>query len=170
MSKVKLTLDIPGINPEPWTAPTIVRGKGGKAVAVKGGRNDAFQRALREQLDDIHVSPIPADIELTVSFFFWRSTEGGNQADATNLLKAAEDALQGRLYDNDRANRHVSACIVEQGPDVEPRILVHVESFTMPELPDPPVKLPTLNATSSASDAREEDRAWRAENDPAEDF
>lgn len=169
---IKISIDFPGINPEPWTAPSIVRGKGGKPVAVKGGKHEAFQKALAETFREQQVKPIPAELELTVTFYFWRSSEGGNRADATNLLKAAEDALQGYLYDNDRNNRHVSACIVDQGPDVEPRILLHIEDFRMPELPAAghPLRLPTVNASSPASAARTEDAAWREANDPAEGF
>lgn len=170
---IKATIDFPGINPEPWTAPSAVRGKGGKIVAIKGGKNEAFQKALAESFQELRVQPIPAGQEVSVAFYFWRSSEEGNRADATNLLKAAEDALQGHLYANDRNNRQVSACIVAQGPDVEPRILIHIETFRTPELPaaeSPPVKLPTVDASSPATEARAADAAWREANDPAEDF
>ena len=167
-----IIVDIPGVNPEPWTAPSVVRGKGGRIVAIKGGKNDAYQRALAEVASDIEAPPPlpPANVPFHVTFYFWRSTEDGNQADATNLLKATEDALQGVFYANDVQNHHVEAVVVEQSPDVEPRILIHIESFKMPELPDQPAKLPTVNASSTATDARDEDAAWRAANDPAPDF
>ena len=56
----------------------------------------------------------------------------GNYADSTNLQKSTEDALQGLLYGNDRETRYVSSEIVDQGPDVHPCIVVHLEPWAGP--------------------------------------
>jgi hypothetical protein len=77
---------------------------------------------------------------LEVKFWFWRRrdeyktpqarTHRKHEADATNLQKATEDALQGILYKNDKDNRHVESFVVEQGPNVEPMIAIAIRQIS----------------------------------------
>lgn len=50
-----------------------------------------------------------------------------NQADATNMQKGLEDALQGILFDNDKSVSDIRSVIVSQGPYVEPCIIIKAE-------------------------------------------
>jgi hypothetical protein len=68
-----------------------------------------------------------------LELYFWRQVNTydddgrrrvGGYADATNLQKATEDALEGRLYANDRQVVQVRSTVVGQGAAVEPRILI----------------------------------------------
>lgn len=146
MSKSSQWFHIP-INPDPWAiGPLSVGKRNGKYFPIVG-RNaqlDAFKHAVAEELESQGVTPVDYD-EYALRFFFWRrldSHEKGRKhhADATNLQKATEDALQGVLIGNDRNVRLVHSEIVAQGPDVNPGILIHIEDYrTTPYLsPDIP--------------------------------
>jgi hypothetical protein len=95
-----------------------------------------YQEALREYMMETYpdleiIEPGPHGLK--VAFFFWRSLNYGGQrrnpADATNLTKATEDALQGLVYLNDRANRSVCGNVVAQARDIEPLIIVSIERY-----------------------------------------
>jgi Holliday junction resolvase RusA-like endonuclease len=125
------------INPEPWTVgPLNVGRKNGGLYPYMGAAQQlvAYQEAIREEFGEGH-QKISGDI--IVRFYFWRqqatySTEAGrkhrkHRVDATNMQKALEDALQGILYDNDRDVQVIGSVIVEQGPDVKPKIVISIE-------------------------------------------
>lgn len=113
-----------GINPEPWTAPFIPK-RGG---VIKDRKLQAYQNAIKEAFDDWDRGIY--DVPLDIQFYFWRNKSGrAKDADATNLQKSLEDALQGHLFVNDRNNQRISSEIMAQGPDVEPLILVFVAEF-----------------------------------------
>lgn len=132
------------VNPEPWAVGplSVGRSKGGK-VFPKIGRNEQmfhFQEAIKEELGDPGVF-FEGKVELRV--YFWRRrdeyktpqsrTHRKHEADATNMLKATEDALQGVLFKNDKDNNDVRAVIVEQGADVTPRIVIAIrQGMQMP--------------------------------------
>ena len=73
-----------------------------------------------------------------LSFWFWREnvsyTDAGgkkrsrNSPDLSNMVKATEDAIQGILIDNDRDVVHIRSFLVERGKDVEPKVVIEVES------------------------------------------
>lgn len=119
---------VTGINPEPWTAGTAYRRPKGAGIA-KDGKLRAYQEALAEEFPLQNAHACKHNGELAVTFYFWRSSAHGNQADATNLQKATEDALQDILYGNDRTNRDVRSIIVDQGPNVSPHILIEIQKF-----------------------------------------
>lgn len=127
------------VNPEPWAiGPVGYRRLNGKMSAYVGRNQqlDAYKEAVREAIAD--QAPRKVDGPVDITFFFWRNraeyttpqarTHRKHEADATNMQKATEDALQGVLYDNDKDNIHVESWIVEQGPDVEPRVVVRCTS------------------------------------------
>lgn len=122
---------IEGINPEPWTAPEIGRGRVFKKETLR-----TYQNAVKECIESEFEGCVPAfdkGVRLAEKFYFWRQLDmaeiGGRnrrrkEADATNMQKALEDALQGVVFPNDRAVIDVQSRIVEVGVDVEPRILI----------------------------------------------
>lgn len=142
---------IRGINPEPWTSPTASAGRAGGRVITRVHKNPrlrTYQEALIEELEELDLEPLDEPCEIT--FYFWRCLEqyedaGGrartrNRADATNLQKATEDALQADkkkswrgIITNDRLVRRVESVVVEQEKGVDPMIVVViVTGFTTP--------------------------------------
>lgn len=139
------------INPEPWAIGDVgVRRNGGK---LKGfvGRNQQlwnYQQAVKEAVGTGH-ELIRGKVKLTC--IFWRRrdeyrnhqarTHRTGEADATNMLKATEDALQGVLYVNDKDNNEVHSYIIDQDTDTRPRIIICVAPNSDPpdiinQLPD----------------------------------
>lgn len=129
------------LNAEPWTVGQLGLGRRkGKVypTITKDSNLRVFQAAVKEEMAHRYPdAPIrTGDIDLT--FYLWRNLaeyQGAKkkvhrqQADATNLQKALEDALQGVLYDNDRDNRCVCTETIQQGPDVEPFCLIMIEDY-----------------------------------------
>ena len=118
------------INPEPWAVGSISTGARGARMSPNPNLV-AFQNAVRESM---------AGTEMLDSkyrrfeFYFFRQTavyldsrdrkRSRNQADATNMQKGLEDALQGILFENDRDVVDIRSVIAMQGPEVEPMILI----------------------------------------------
>jgi Holliday junction resolvase RusA-like endonuclease len=126
-----------GLNPEPWAVGDIGIGrKGGKHFARMSPNANlaSFQEAVREALEGCNQLPLG---EYKLTFYLWRQQVQylnskdkrvtRNQADATNMQKALEDALQGVLFDNDRNVRDIRTVIVEQGKNVKPAIVIHAQ-------------------------------------------
>lgn len=138
------------VNPEPWAVGPLALGRRNGKMFPKMERNasvHAFKEAVREELDLSQFSKMPPEFRYELKFFFWRRLdsyigESGRKAnahvaDATNMQKALEDALQGVLIDNDRDVQIISSTIVEQGPGVKPGIGIYAKSVTeSPEIPD----------------------------------
>lgn len=134
------------VNPEPWTVGTV--GTGRRDGRITGfissdAQMVAFKEAVAESL--VQGSYRMREGDLSVTFYFYRrqsdyKTAGGPRhrkhiADATNMQKAAEDALQGILFENDRNNLHVESYVMEQGPEAKGLFVVSVGSFVRPALP-----------------------------------
>jgi len=143
---------VPGVNPEPWTAGTHgkVRRKGGGEVStvMKDAKLTAYQAALRDEFARLHgyTHKRAANEPVWMRFLFWRSTMGGQPADATNLQKATEDALQGLVYANDRAVHRIESSIQEQAPDTEGAVLIWIADEYEPvsSFPEIPTRTTTL--------------------------
>ena len=131
---------VEGVNPEPWTAPegTVGR-KGGKSFVQfhKPQQARQYQESLKSefQIQNPQAVKVAGDIEIV--FYFWRQlptfeihegkkTRQSAYADATNLQKSTEDALQGILYNNDRDIISVRSVIVEQEKETEAAILIAI--------------------------------------------
>lgn len=127
------------VNPEPWSVGTISTGRKNGGTFGRMSPSAllvAYQEAVREHLDGVPELPF-GDYDLR--FFFWREleeyrTESGRRqsrhvADATNMQKALEDALQGYLIDNDRNVQHIESTIVDQGKDVKPCIVIEARPW-----------------------------------------
>ena len=135
------------VNPEPWAVGTLSIGKRGGKMFPRMARNEsvhAFKEAVREELTGT-VTMLPAG-RYHLDFYFWRRldtyvAESGRKAnahvaDATNMQKALEDALQGILIDNDRDGAVIRSTIVEQGPAVIPGIGIFAKSAGPLSIPD----------------------------------
>lgn len=146
-----LTWYVLDLNPEPWAIGPVGYARREGKMSAYVGRNaqlDAYKEAVREALGDGHV-PLEGKVRLVCLFWRERSEyttpqarrHRKHEADATNLLKATEDACQGVLFVNDRDNNDVRGVIVEQGPDVKARVVIGVG--VSPEIPDIVEQIPT---------------------------
>lgn len=136
------------VNAEPWRiGPLSTIRNGGKLIPFVGkdSQLEAYKEAVREAADGwLTVNGLTRKAILDhkcnkVTFYIWRqlgqylTNSGRNHtkhiADATNMQKATEDALQGILFANDRQNRDVRTVIMEQSADLPglPWVLVHLE-------------------------------------------
>jgi Holliday junction resolvase RusA-like endonuclease len=134
---------IEGINPLPWRASEASTGrKNGKFKTTfhKSEELKAYQAAIKEDITNNYPDfvPIEAGEPIGLEFWLWRQRPQEeqdarkvrrSQADATNMQKALEDALQGLLFVNDRDVQQIQTVIVSQGFTVEPCIFIHLHGF-----------------------------------------
>lgn len=129
------------VNPVPWQIGPVgaARSKVGNRIKGYIGQDQelkVYQEALREEL--AKQGPVMLDGDVIITCFFWRSRVAGldtatgkrqkkSQADCTNMVKSTEDACQGVLFQNDRGNVASHGYIVEQGAEVEGRVIICVE-------------------------------------------
>lgn len=132
------------VNPEPWAIGDLAVGRKSGRVYPYVGRNQQlhnYKEAIREELGSPGIFLV-GPIEL--QFFFWRRRDQyqtpqarghrKHEADLTNLQKATEDALQGVLFKNDKDVNDVHSVMVEQGPEVLPKVVIGVRpGTTFPE-------------------------------------
>lgn len=128
---------VTGLNPVPWKATRYgAAAKVGK-VGLAGDENlMVYKRALKEEivLQNAHLVQVPKGVPVRVVIFIHRRLEvwdGGHNmwADATNLQKSTEDALNKILWTDDKNNRSVRTEVVEQDADVEPHILIVISPW-----------------------------------------
>jgi Holliday junction resolvase RusA-like endonuclease len=125
-----------GINPEPWAiGPLSVIQRGAKRWPVVGPnlQLQTYQSAVRQAIQNQGVPKI-VDVECQLTFYFWRRLDryvapnerrhARHVADATNMQKGLEDALQGVLLTNDRLVSVISSRIVEQTTETSPGIII----------------------------------------------
>jgi len=119
-----------GVNPEPWTVglATPVR-RAGKVSSFMSPDPQLvnYKKALQQEFDLNYSSVLMALGPVQLDLYFYRrldryDTEAGRKSqrhvsDATNLQKAFEDAMQGKLYENDRQVVDVHSRIMEQTPE-----------------------------------------------------
>lgn len=123
------------VNPDPWAIGPLGVGRkqGGKLYPYVGANAQlvAYQEAVKELLANVEKLPTG---EYKLTFYFWRRLDAHasgrkHYADATNLVKACEDALQGVLIENDRLVRDVRGVIVEQESDTKPMVVLKAEMW-----------------------------------------
>lgn len=135
------------LNPEPWRiGPLSVIRRGGKYVPTisRDAQLSAFKESVSEALGVQRLQ----DGKVLVVFYFWRrrdsyvshqaKTVRKHEADATNMQKATEDALQGVFFKNDKDVWDIRSRIVEQDEVTEPLIVVKVAAlppFDRTEIP-----------------------------------
>lgn len=128
------------VNPEPWAVgPLQAVRRGGKLSAFMGRNQqlasyqEAVREAVREQWGDLPT----LDGLIRLDVYLWRQRSEyktpaerkhrKHEADATNMLKALEDALQGVLFKNDRDNISVSSHIIQQDGTVQGKVVIRVQ-------------------------------------------
>lgn len=124
-------------NPMPWEiGPLGVGRQGGKLRPFVGPspQLQAYQKSVRQALLD--QNPIKREGEVEVKFYIWRrieeyKTKGGraassHAADATNIQKATEDAIQGVLIGNDRYVLAPSSVIMSQDKDIDGLVVIRI--------------------------------------------
>ena len=129
------------LNPEPWSIGELGVGRKNKKVYPYLSPNQqlkAYQSAVKEELQAQKIEMFEPGL-YDLRFFFWRkldqySLPSGRKsqrhaADATNMQKALEDALQKTLIDNDRNVRRVSSEIVSQSVTTKPGIVIHAKQY-----------------------------------------
>jgi len=159
------SVEIRGILPEPWEAPTGAIGRKGGGLfvrMVKSTKLATFQAALHDALEQkfgerMLESIVQRGTHLELRIWIWRPIEStvresgrkasAHVADATNLQKAIEDACQGVLFANDRDNLVVQTVIMEQDADATARIIIEVTRA--PHLPEPPEPTYVIDAVST---------------------
>lgn len=165
-----MRLVIAGLNPEPWTSPQVSIGrKGGKHFPMfySNEQMKNYKSALAQEVKH----QLPEDFELleepiSLVFYFWRRLDEykspqarrsrKHEADATNLQKATEDALQGTLFKNDKDVVSVTSYLMEQTHSTEPAVVIDVN--TKPSLPVVMIdrETPIGNSQDPHSNEREE--------------
>jgi len=130
------------VNPEPWAVgPLDVIRRGGKLIPTMGQNPQlaAYKEAVAEEFMSRYgrISEALAQPNYMIDLYFWRNraryttpaqqAAARNDADATNMQKATEDALQGIAIDNDRNVVRVSSTVLGQGPDVKPGLLIKLQ-------------------------------------------
>lgn len=136
------------VNPEPWAVGPLALGRRNGKMFPRMERNasvHAFKEAVKEELERVGMEPLPEG-QYHLQFFFWRRLESyiaesgrkanAHVADATNMQKALEDALQGNLIGNDRDVSVIRSVIVEQGFEVQPGIGIFAETVDELTVPD----------------------------------
>lgn len=139
------------VNPVPWTAPEVAIGrKGGKVYPMVFSpeelRNykEAIREELEKELEERHPEFVPIEDEIGLEFYFVRNiaVDATNArrrthvADATNLQKSTEDALQGLLFVNDSQVVHVQSVVIDQSEDAIPAVAIRlIWHPTLPKLP-----------------------------------
>lgn len=134
-----MILTVHGINPEPWSAPEVSIGrKGGKMfpMVYKSDTLRAYQEAIKDHFSE-EKRIFGDDEPFRMTFWFWRNlpdyeiADGKKSrrhvADATNLQKSLEDALQGIFYKNDRWCLDIRSRIVKQDEDTVPGIVIEID-------------------------------------------
>lgn len=133
LDSVEILLE--GINPIPWSVPNLGRGHAFSATLLRD-----YKTAIRESIAEAY--PDHPTFEkgalLTVEMWFSRCTSHGAQdADATNLFKSTEDALQvyksigfRGLFHNDTHNRRICGEIVCQDAIAPELILIKISRWT----------------------------------------
>lgn len=129
---------VEGLNPEPWQASKAARGANHINFFKPEGLR-VYQESLKEMFVEQNPQAVDVPGDIRLWFFFWRQLnlnemfEGKNTrthvADATNLQKSTEDALQGVLFANDRNVRDARSVIIAQSDDTEPAILIGIGGY-----------------------------------------
>ena len=127
------------LNPISWRvgpAGVARSGSTGKTRAYIGRDAELhnYQQAVKEELNRQGACMLDGPVVITA--YFWRNLSSfqgekkktrDHQSDGTNMLKALEDACQGILFKNDSGNVTGLWHIIEQGPNVEAKIILSVE-------------------------------------------
>lgn len=119
-----ITFTVPG-NPIPKARPRVTIRPGQKPVAYTPARTKGWEALVADaaRLAMGGREPVKGPVELTLRFY----RQDARRVDGDNLTKAAMDALQGRVFENDD---QVVACHWYKDLDRErPRVEVRVREL-----------------------------------------
>lgn len=129
------------VNPEPWAVGPAGTARGASGIRAYVGPNpqvDNYKKAVASHIQSFYPHVHLVDVECEINFYFSKrldryvtASERSHMrhiADATNMQKATEDALQGIVITNDKLVRRVTSEIIDQNPDCEPFIVICVKS------------------------------------------
>jgi Holliday junction resolvase RusA-like endonuclease len=130
------------VNPEPWAiGPVGYARRGGKMSAYVGQNKQlaAFKEAVAESVREQWGGLPMLEGAIEMRLWFWRQRAAyktpaarvhrKHEADATNMQKATEDALQGIVFGNDRDVKIPRSVIMEQGESTVGGIVIAVRSI-----------------------------------------
>lgn len=130
------------INPEPWAIGEVSSGKTGKRITPNAQLVN-YQEAVKQYIQQNYPGYQMFNCECELNFYFWRRldvymTRGGrphmrHTADATNLQKGLEDALQGVVISNDKLVRRTTSEVVEQAHNIDPGIIIIAKQHYEPK-------------------------------------
>lgn len=132
------------VNPEQWAlGPAGISNRGGtkRPFIAPNEQMVTYQKAVRNALlAELSGTDTLIDYDCQLTLYFWRRLDryltgserkhARHVADATNMQKALEDALQGVIITNDRLVKRIASEIVAQDHDVDPGILFVVEPYS----------------------------------------
>jgi len=139
---------LPGVNPVPWTSPSVSVGhKGGKPYPMVYAATELknYKQAIKEEMNQRYPDIDAIEDEVGLKLYFWRRLDEmkgnrrrkGHVADATNMQKATEDALQGILFKNDQQVVHAESWVMAQHDEVDPLIVIELTWHpSRPEMPE----------------------------------
>ena len=162
------------VNPHQWAiGPVTTIKRGGKTIPMVG-RNvqlHNFKEAVKREMKRLYGPQDIMEGPVEMRFWFWRNrpayethqarTHRKHEADATNLQKSLEDALQGVLYKNDKQVQKITSEIVEQEQDIWGHIIIEIDDYE-PTLPPP--FYPPQNVDPIVSDFGKQDEWVAPEN------
>lgn len=134
------------VNPEPWAIGPVGYARRNGKMSAYVGRNaqlDAYKQAVAEAVSEYWGNLPVLEGKFKVHFYFWRNQaeyttaqsrqHRKHEADATNLQKATEDALQGIVFSNDKDNKMVGSVVMAQGPSVVGQIVINIQDWDQTE-------------------------------------
>ena len=130
------------VNPIQWAiGPVTTMRRGGRSIPIVGRNVELhnYKEAVKSELLRVYGKQPVLECDIELRFWFWRDlpeytthqarTARKHQADATNLQKSVEDALQGVLYKNDKQVRRVSSEIIQQDHDTWGHIIIGIDTY-----------------------------------------
>lgn len=171
------------INPEPWVVPPMSAGRIGRKLIVKAGRDVptwSYKEAIKEELIERGATMLPAPYRIHFLFYRQQATyelasgrkNTKNEADATNMQKLTEDALQDVLIDDDKDSRHITSQIVEQGKYAPGMVGIFVTGNWKVDQPEIPKGFGSAEVEIALKECREQilnpvvgDNTWLADEE-----
>lgn len=129
------------INPVPWAVGTLGVGKrSGKFFPTMAPNHEVrdYKEAIQTELKNQGVEMLPEGYYDLEFYFFrrleeWRTESGRKShshiADATNMQKATEDALQGILIGNDANVRRIQSDVMDQAEDIKGCLVIRARPW-----------------------------------------
>lgn len=133
------------INPQGWAVgPLAVKRMNNKLIPFMGRNQELhmFKETVKEELFSRYGALIPVDEDVELCVYAWqrldeyRSATGRKSkdkfADLTNIVKAAEDAIQGVLIKNDNRVMAQRNVIMDRSPSINGCLVICLRTWEGP--------------------------------------